>query len=328
MPFLPFDATIDDGLQLVVTLGPPSLPYTRALAEAGATGFRFNASHFPAALLADSLVRIKTELPDAPVLVDLQGAKMRVGGLTEKLVKAGDIIWFSLAPQADTILLPHPELFRAIEHGQTLSCDDGRLRFRVMTVEEGRIETMALEGGTLRPRKGINLVEHPIRLEGLTAADLAVVDSVGDVATYAYSFIEDGREAQWLKKRLGDVKVIGKLERRDALDNFDAITRRVDALWVCRGDLGEQIGVGELARWVAGFDPRTCKKPVLMAGQVVHCLTWSREISRSEVCHLYDLLARGYAGFVLSDETAVGIDPVLATGRTAKLIELLMEAQT
>jgi pyruvate kinase len=38
------------------------------------------------------------------------------------------------------------------------------------------------------------------------------------------------------------------------------------------------------------------------------------------VCHLYDLLRRGYAGIVLSDETAVGAHPVHAVRTVASLM--------
>ena len=40
--------------------------------------------------------------------------------------------------------------------------------------------------------------------------------------------------------------------------------------------------------------------------------------TRSEVCYLFDTLQRGYRGVVLSDETAIGRDPV-ATCRAAAL---------
>ena len=49
-----------------------------ALARAGATAFRLNASHLDAAELGDALSRVRRACPDAPVVVDLQGAKMRV----------------------------------------------------------------------------------------------------------------------------------------------------------------------------------------------------------------------------------------------------------
>jgi pyruvate kinase len=49
-----------------------------------------------------------------------------------------------------------------------------------------------------------------------------------------------------------------------------------------------------------------------MAGQVMEHLTRHGAPTRAEVCHAYDLLERGYAGFVLSDETAIGNHPVQA----------------
>ena len=55
--------------------------------------------------------------------------------------------------------------------------------------------------------------------------------------------------------------------------------------------------------------PRDLGVPVLMAGQVLEHLTRHPEPTRSEVCHLFDLVARGFAGIVLSDETAIGRRP-------------------
>jgi pyruvate kinase len=58
-----------------------------------------------------------------------------------------------------------------------------------------------------------------------------------------------------------------------------------------------------------------------MAGQVLEHLTSHRDPTRSEVCHLYDLKVRGYAGIVLSDETAIGIDPVNAVVTARALLD-------
>jgi len=68
------------------------------------------------------------------------------------------------------------------------------------------------------------------------------------------------------------------------------------------------------------LDPRRFSVPVLMAGQVFEHLKEHPEPTRSEVCHVFDLLARGYAGVVLSDETAIGADPVRATRMVAELL--------
>jgi pyruvate kinase len=79
-----------------------------------------------------------------------------------------------------------------------------------------------------------------------------------------------------------------------------------------------------MARWISTFDPRSMPCPILMAGQVLEHLTLHESPTRAEVCHLFDLANRGYAGFVLSDETAIGRDPV---GAVRALKTLLVEFQ-
>ena len=64
-----------------------------------------------------------------------------------------------------------------------------------------------------------------------------------------------------------------------------------------------------------------------MAGQVLEHLTEHAEPTRSEVCHLYDLLARGYAGIVLSDETAIGAHPARAVAQAAALVRAFRDAR-
>jgi pyruvate kinase len=61
-----------------------------------------------------------------------------------------------------------------------------------------------------------------------------------------------------------------------------------------------------------------------MAGQVMEHLTSHADPTRSEVCHLYDLARRGYAGFVLSDETAIGADPMRAVTTLRALLDAFL----
>jgi pyruvate kinase len=116
--------------------------------------------------------------------------------------------------------------------------------------------------------------------------------------------------------------VIGKVERRAALERLESIAVLVDEMWICRGDLGSQLGAVELARWVADFRPGRLRVPVLMAGQVLEHLT-SRRATRSRRARrfaTYDLVRQGYAGIVLSDETAIGADPVGALSEARALL--------
>jgi pyruvate kinase len=322
MPFLPLDSPARAGcLQLVATLGPASFGRAAELAAAGATAFRLNASHLSLEQLSGELATIGQSCPDAPVVVDLQGAKMRIALSSPRDMAAGEIVRFSLGEDAD-IRVPHPELFAQARIGDTLSADDGRVRFEVVRAGSATIEARVVDGGRLLPNKGVNVEQHPIRLMGPTERDVAAcrVAARHSAAALAFSFMIDGAEADWLRPLAPGSRVVGKVERVEALSRLDAIASQVDAIWICRGDLGAQIGLAALARCVAVLEPLRLPVPVLMAGQVLEHLTRHPEPTRSEVCHLFDLAARGFAGIVLSDETAVGHDPVHAVSTAAGLL--------
>lgn len=309
--------------EIVATLGPSSRGLARSLRDAGATSIRLNASHMSVEDLGTVTAEVRRADSSLPVVVDLQGAKMRLGDLDDRAVRVGDRIVFSLSGSGGTIPLPHPEIFSGVSGGDTLSSDDDRLRFRVEAVCPDSLQAVSLTRGTLRSRKGINVLEHPIVLDDVSPRDLACIRATACLGgiSFAFSFMRDGTEASWVRRHAPGSPVIGKVERGEAVQNASTIASLVDALWVCRGDLGAQLGPAGLAHWISGYEPRTERCPVLMAGQVMEHLTLHEEPTRTEVCHLFDLAARGYAGFVLSDETAIGRDPVHAVRMTRLLLD-------
>jgi pyruvate kinase len=320
--FLPLDTPASRRAhQLIVTLGPASMSTIAALARAGATAFRLNASHLEPLELADALDRVRRACPDAPVVVDLQGAKMRVERREPRDVFEGETLALTEEPGGDA-QVPHAEFFRQVGPGDTVSIDDGRLRLLVESVGAGSARVRALNAGRLVHRKGVNVEQHPVRLEELTWRDREAcrIAAAHGVATLAYSFMTDGHEAAWVREQVPGCTVVGKIERLEATTRLRELATCVGATWVCRGDLGVQLGLAGLARFVGSLDPASSPVPVLMAGQVLEHLTGHPEPTRSEVCHLHDLLARGFAGIVLSDETAIGRDPVQATGLAADLL--------
>jgi pyruvate kinase len=275
-----------------------------------------------AAQVSDLVREVQREAPGAPCIVDLQGAKMRLGDFEPRRVEAGQEVRFVVTPAAGAVPVPHPELFRAVQPGEGLSVADGRLRLEVVVVSPTEITARAGGAGVLEPRKGINRATHPVELDDFYARDLGVIDACGGLTGvhFAISFVRDGTEASWLRLRRPATRVILKIERQEALESIEHLGCRGDELWVCRGDMGAQLGLGAMARAVHELDPRGLGVPVLMAGQVFEHLKEHPEPTRSEVCHLFDLLTRGYAGVVLSDETAIGSDPVRATRSVAELL--------
>jgi pyruvate kinase len=216
-------------LDIVVTLGPASWNLIAPLLHAGGTAFRLNASHMVAPDLARRAATIRSEAPGCRLIIDLQGAKMRLGHFVAHEIRAGGQVRFSLRGNRDTIPLPHREIFESIRAGETLSCDDDRLRFRTEAVRADTLDTVVLVGGILQPRKGVNVLEHPIVLRDISDFDKECIQATAalDEIAFAFSFMTDGSESQWIHRRRPGCAVIGKVERREAVENLVSIASSV-----------------------------------------------------------------------------------------------------
>ena len=251
---------------------------------------------------------------------------MRLGDFPDRTVATGQYLHFepSRASSNEFIPLPHPEAYEVLKAGDAISIDDGRLTGLVENVQSDHIVVRMTREGLLRSRKGFNRAVHPVVRKELSARDVEMtqVAYAAGCRSFAVSFIVDGRECDWVRRLVGPVELIAKIERADALVNIASIARQCDVIWVCRGDLGVQLGLASLGQAVAAIDPSQFRIPLLMAGQVFEHLTKHTDATRSEVCHAYDLMNRGYAGIVLSDETAIGCDPLNA----ARVARALLDA--
>jgi pyruvate kinase len=309
--------------RLVATLGPSSFGHAAGLVRAGATELRLNASHMSPDELFRRCAEVRAELPDVRCIVDLQGNKMRVGTLASRQLELGaEVILTRDSRDRDGVFVPHPELFEQTAVGERLCLDDGKIEIEIIRLEPARLVARVQRAGLLQSRKGINRVEHPIDLCDLTPTDEeAILRGLAfDGIDFAVSFVKDGTEATWVRNRAPDRRVILKIERSESIANLPKVVQAGDELWICRGDLGVQMGLSTMAKSIADIDPRKYSTPILMAGQVLEHLRLNDAPTRSEVCHLHDLIVRGYAGIVLSDETAIGAEPESATRWAAQLM--------
>ncbi len=311
--------------RIVATLGPrtESEPVWRRLLEAGATGFRLNTSHTSWESLHAWLARLDPFLhtcqPRPAVVLDLQGSKWRLGMFSPFELTLGDTV--TLIPAADTALplclpVPHEDFFRAapLSSGD-LVLDDAKIRLQVERLHADRLSARVIAGGPILPRKGITFTESRFRQERLGETDQQILAATRGLphVQYALSYVRDGIEMASYRAQIGaDAHLIGKLERPQALVDAPTIANSADELWVCRGDLGAEVGPRAMAEMVHRISREvpSLSVPVLLAGQVFEHMTEHPTPTRSELCAAFDALQSGYAGFVLSDETAIGCNPV------------------
>jgi pyruvate kinase len=253
----------------------------------------------------------RPDFVEPPVVLDLQGAKMRLGELPscEQLPTRVTLIWAESSETIAELPVPHRQLFESVKAGELLWLNDARVELCVERAADERIEARVVRNGPLSSKKGINRPHHPIAFRALSAADRRAIEIAEPFAftEYAFSFVFDGKEAALLRQQT-ERRLTAKIERPEAMAFLQEIASCFDALWLCRGDLGAQGGIFALAEHQRRFAELlpTLGKPGFLAGQVLEHLTHHALPTRSEVVHLLDAQKAGFRGIVLSDETAIG----------------------
>lgn len=313
---------------VIATLGPASSTpeAADALRRAGADRVRLNGSHLDVAGLRQ-LVRaaIAGGFPAEAVVLDLQGGKSRISGLAapEDVIAGQDVVIVPAAskmrPRAEALVLQvdRREFVDALRPGDTVRVDDGRVALEIVETTNGRALALTLGAGRISNRKGVALVGREVVLPPrLMDADMQLLEAAVALGLggLAVSYAADRALLRAARAAAGGfgpkgarMELAAKIEQPAAVERLDDIAAGADALWFCRGDLGAEVGLERLPRLQHRVLSLAAGRiPVFVAGQVLHHMTTSPRPTRSEACHVADLVWTGASGFVLSDETAQG----------------------
>jgi len=172
-------------------------------------------------------------------------------------------------------------------------------------------------GSKLSSRKGVSLPDTELSLSSLTPKDHSDLDAVlaSDVDWVAISFVqrpEDVAEVRKIAK--GQVGVLSKIEKPQALKRLDEIIDLSDAVMVARGDLGVELPIEKVPGWQKHIT-RACRqagKPVVVATQMLESMISAPMPTRAEVSDVGTAVFEGADAIMLSAESAVGEYPVEA----------------
>jgi len=324
--------------KIVCTIGPASSSpeVMRGLIRAGMDLARINFSHgdHAAQARAIALLRQVAEEEDrlVAVIADLQGPKLRVGEIEggEVDLREGHVVTLTSHPRPGVpaeIPVPHPELLRDLEPGQTVLLDDGNLALIVLQADESSLKCRVVTGGQLSSHKGINVPGARLHFSALTSKDRedAAFALEQGVDFFALSFVrraEDVRELRrFLEHKEADVAIVAKIEKPEALSVFDGILAEADAIMVARGDLGVETPAEEVPFHQKRII-RACNKagkPVITATQMLQTMIENPRPTRAEASDVVNAILDGTDAVMLSGETAVGRYPVLATQTMAMI---------
>ena len=315
--------------KIVATIGPcsDSPEMLRDLIRAGMNVARLNFSHGAHAdhqTRYEAIRRAAEEIgKTVGIMMDLQGPKIRTGRLTDgapMLLKDEDMVRITTRACVGgegLISTTYAELPRDVRPGDSIFLADGLLELAVESVEGTEVDCRVVHGGLLGEHKGMNLPGVEVSAPSITdkdKEDLSFGLSLG-VDFVALSFVRTADDVLDLKRRIVEAgtspAVVAKIERPEALKNFDEILEATDVIMLARGDLGVEVPLDELPQIQKDLIGK-CNDvgvPVITATQMLESMTSHPRPTRAEVADVANAVYDGTDALMLSGETASGKFP-------------------
>lgn len=317
--------------KILATVGPAcdTTEKLAALVNAGCDAFRLNFSHgsheyFERIFNMINNLCVDKSLP-IPILIDLQGPKIRIGELNQPEIEifTGDEIELTTEEIVGTknkISVSYKSLPFDARVGETILINDGLICLEVKSTGANSVICKIIEGGSLKPRKGMNLPGMNLSTPSVTETDLNNLEFAlkHRVDFIALSFVRKAEDIvqlrEWLKNRGIEKPIIAKIEKPEAIQNFNSILAEADGIMVARGDLGVELA----PQLVPVFQKRIIRKCnsvgklVITATQMLESMIQNPVPTRAESSDIANAVWDGTDVVMLSGETSVGKFPVEA----------------
>jgi pyruvate kinase len=223
-----------------------------------------------------------------------------------------------------SIVIDFPGLVAGVNKGNIILIQDGLMKLEVLESKGSYLEAKVIDGGIVRNHKGVNIPNSDLKYEALTEKDkedLKFILKEG-VEYIALSFVSSGEDIVNLKKEISQKgvkqyevpQVVAKIERREAIKNFDDILKQTDAVMVARGDLGMEMEETKVAVYQKEIVEKSLRnaKPVIVATQMLGSMIRKPRPTRAEVSDVSNAVVDHADAVMLSEETAIGKYPVRA----------------
>jgi pyruvate kinase len=330
--------------KIVCTLGPSSntMEGIENLYRAGMNVVRINFSHGSHEDHKRTIGYVRKVASkyqySIPVLMDLQGPKIRIGQMKDggQIVEAGSLV--TLTPKdvegnSSVVPIDYPNLVDDAKEGNQILIDDGLLEMRIIKKNASELTAKVVVGGMLKSRKGVNLPDVDISMASLTEKDIEDLEFGLDVGVdfVAMSFVRSPRDVQEVISRVraknSNAAIIAKIEKPEAVKVIDEIIEEADGIMVARGDLGIEIPSEEVPLVQKKIIER-CRiagKPVITATQMLDSMISNPRATRAESSDVANAVMDGTDAVMLSGETAAGKYPAESVKTMANIIRTVEE---
>ncbi|MCX7670983.1 MAG: pyruvate kinase, partial [Anaerolineae bacterium] len=314
--------------KIVATVGPAceGVEKLGELIAAGVDVFRINTAHGSRQDHERLLGQIReagrrAAMPVA-VLADLAGPKIRLGELPggSHALAVGDRVRFvrgTTSPASGEWTTTYAPLTDELRAGDRVVLADGMAALIVEQVDPRGAVCRVVQSGVVRSRQGVNLPGAKLSVPAMNDQDrdnAAWAASQG-VDFVGLSFVRTAADVEELRTLLGqhgaETQIIAKIEKPEAVENFDSLIAAADGIMVARGDLGVEIDIA-LVPMIQKRIIRACRrarKPVIVATQMLDSMQHSRLPTRAEATDVANAILDGADACMLSGETAIGEYP-------------------
>lgn len=324
--------------KIVCTIGPASRSEAvlEQLILRGMNVARLNFAHGTVQEHRENIRRIRAVAARTErsclIMADLPGPKIRIGKLMSEplLLEKGNEVILTVQDSvgtADQIPVEYKRLPESVNPGSLIFLNDGFIQLQVEKVSGDKVFCRTVIGGPLLSYKGLNLPGVKIFADAVSDTDLEFVAFAlqEGVDAFGVSFAEtadDIRKVKAFAQENGQsAYVVAKIERAEAIANFDEIVIAADAVMIARGDLGVEIPIED----VPAVQKKLINKanllgwPVITATQMLLSMTENIRPTRAEVSDVANAIFDGTDAVMLSEETAIGRHPVEAVEMLAKI---------
>ncbi|WP_046213844.1 pyruvate kinase [Paenibacillus wulumuqiensis] len=336
--------------KIICTMGPAcdSIEMLKEMIKAGMTVARLNMAHGE---LEDHVMRIRNVRQAAaelntfvPIMMDIKGPEVRIGKLKEasfELRTGNQLILTTeeILGDAERIGVNYPQLNQDVHAGDRILLDDGLIDLTVREVRDSEIVCEIVSGGTIKPRKGVNLPGIHTSLPGVTERDVMHIHFglEQNIEMIAASFVRKGDDIREIRDILAknnaeDVQIYSKIENAEGMENLDDIIEASDGIMVARGDLGVEVPIQDVPALQKEMIDKcnVAGKPVIVATHMLESMQVNPRPTRSEVSDVANAVLQGADVIMLSGESAAGKYPVQSVqtmAAVAKRAESMLDYQ-
>lgn len=315
--------------KIVATLGPSSseVRTIEKMLHAGLNVARINMSHgnYEEQALKIKNARLASERTKRPlaILQDLSGPKIRIGDFDTETVTLvpGKKLTLSTKKCVGTVSqvsVNYPKLPTEVSVGMAIYLNDGKQKLIVNRIDGDDIHTTIVSGGTIRGRRGVNIPDANLSISSLTLKDKKDLTwgLTQNPDFITLSFVRSADDIHLLRKlinkdRKRPVMIVAKIETKSAIENLHDIIEATDAVMVARGDLAIEVPpekVPLLQKQIIRM-ANLAGKPVITATQMLDSMKTEATPTRAEVNDIANAILDGTDAIMLSDETAIGVQP-------------------